>query len=95
VHRIYAGSARRAFTAPGAGGLVVAHRGCHGGRVRDNTIAAFARARRGGAYGVELDVQFTRDGRAVVLHDADGGRVFGDAALRPGELPFAALREKC
>lgn len=97
VNRIYAGIPRRAVAAaPAPGELVVAHRGCHdGGRVRENTVAAFARAQQGGAFGVELDVQFTRDGRAVVLHDADGGRVFGDADLRPAELPFAALREQC
>jgi len=49
--------------------LVLAHRGAC--RVaRENTIEAFAAARRIGADGVELDVHRSADGELVVHHDA-------------------------
>ncbi len=49
---------------------IFAHRGCHGvPGPRENTIAAFAEARRLGADGVELDVRATRDGALAVHHD--------------------------
>jgi glycerophosphoryl diester phosphodiesterase len=47
---------------------VFAHRGCTEGFV-ENTIDAFARARRLGADGVELDVHLTGDGALAVHHD--------------------------
>jgi glycerophosphoryl diester phosphodiesterase len=48
---------------------VFAHRGCTEG-FTENTIAAFAEARRLGADGVELDVRLTADGALAVHHDA-------------------------
>ena len=45
-----------------------AHRGLHGGEIPENSLAAFRAAREKGA-GVELDVQFTKDGKLVVFHD--------------------------
>lgn len=52
--------------------LVLAHRGYTGvgGAVRENTVDAFAAARRHGADGVELDVRLSADGALVVHHDA-------------------------
>jgi glycerophosphoryl diester phosphodiesterase len=47
---------------------VIAHRGASGTRP-ENTLAAFRRAVELGAPMIELDVQRTRDGRAVVIHD--------------------------
>jgi glycerophosphoryl diester phosphodiesterase len=47
---------------------VIAHRGASGTRP-ENTLAAFRRARELGAHMIELDVQLTRDGEVVVLHD--------------------------
>ena len=47
---------------------VFAHRGCTDGFV-ENTIDAFAQARRLGADGVELDVHLTGDGALAVHHD--------------------------
>jgi glycerophosphoryl diester phosphodiesterase len=38
--------------------------------VRENTLEAFARARRLGADGIELDVRLTVDGALAVHHDA-------------------------
>lgn len=49
--------------------LVLAHRG-YTGSATENTLAAFADARRLGADGVELDVRRSADGALVVHHDA-------------------------
>ena len=43
----------------------------------ENSMAAFAAACEAG-YGIELDIQLSRDGEVVVVHDADLGRVAGD-----------------
>jgi glycerophosphoryl diester phosphodiesterase len=48
---------------------VWAHRGCTEG-FTENTVEAFAEARRRGADGVELDVRLTADGALAVHHDA-------------------------
>lgn len=48
--------------------LVIAHRGDSAHRP-ENTLASFAGALEAGASLVELDVQLTRDGHVVVLHD--------------------------
>jgi glycerophosphoryl diester phosphodiesterase len=48
---------------------VFAHRGCTEGFL-ENTVEAFAEARRRGADGVELDVRLTADGALAVHHDA-------------------------
>ena len=50
---------------------VFAHRGCTEGGLRENTVEAFAEARRLGADGVELDVRLTKDGALAVHHDAE------------------------
>lgn len=46
-----------------------AHRGLHGSDVIENSRAAFSAAISGG-YGIELDVQASREGEAFVFHDA-------------------------
>ncbi len=48
--------------------LILAHRGASGERP-ENTLAAFARAMEVGAHGVEFDVQLTKDGAPIVIHD--------------------------
>ena len=48
--------------------VVIAHRGASGTRP-ENTLCAFRRAAELGAPMVELDVQLTRDGEVVVIHD--------------------------
>jgi glycerophosphoryl diester phosphodiesterase len=48
--------------------LVIAHRGDSAHRP-ENTLASFAGALEVGAQLVELDVQLTADGQAIVLHD--------------------------
>jgi glycerophosphoryl diester phosphodiesterase len=47
---------------------VIAHRGASG-TAPENTLVAFRRAAACGADMVELDVQLTRDGEVVVVHD--------------------------
>ncbi len=48
--------------------LVIAHRGDSAHRP-ENTLAAFAGALELGVSAIELDVQLTRDGHVVVIHD--------------------------
>lgn len=79
---------------PDAAGLIdrlYAHRGLHDGNqtVPENSLAAFARAVEAG-YGIELDVQLTGDGRAVVHHDADTLRVCGESRVIR-RTPYAEL----
>ncbi len=50
---------------------VFAHRGCSERGIVENTLDAFAEARRIGADGVELDVRLTADGALAVHHDAE------------------------
>jgi glycerophosphoryl diester phosphodiesterase len=50
--------------------LVLGHRGASAAR-RENTLAAFAKAREMGADGVELDVRRTADAELVVHHDPE------------------------
>src|SRR6266513_2566647 len=49
--------------------LIIAHRG-DSTHVAENTLAAFAAALEVGADLVEFDVQLTKDGHVVVIHDA-------------------------
>ena len=45
-----------------------AHRGLHGDGVPENSLEAFELACKSG-YGIELDVQLSRDGEVMVFHD--------------------------
>lgn len=47
---------------------VYAHRG-FSGRFPENTMLAFREAAKTGCHGIELDVQLTRDGQVVIIHD--------------------------
>lgn len=57
-------------------GGVYAHRGVHGAGVEENSTGAFALAIERGL-GIECDVRLSRDGRAVVFHDATLERLTG------------------
>ncbi len=65
---------------------VYAHRGCTEG-FTENTLDAFAEARRLGADGVELDVRLTADGALAVHHDAEIPGLGVIAALGVADLP--------
>lgn len=68
-----------------------AHRGLHtpDKSVPENSLAAFERAAAAG-YGMELDVQLSKDGEVVVFHDDDLKRVCGVDA-RVDELTYSEL----
>lgn len=53
---------------------IFAHRGASG-YAPENTILAFTLAHEQGADGIELDVQMTKDGEVVVIHDETIDRV--------------------
>ncbi len=53
-----------------------AHRGLHGGGVPENSLEAFELACRSG-YGIELDIQLSRDGEIMVFHDYTLTRMTG------------------
>jgi glycerophosphoryl diester phosphodiesterase len=57
--------------------LVVAHRGA-AGAAPENTLASIRRAIADGADWVEIDVQETRDGQVVVVHDSDFMKLSGN-----------------
>jgi glycerophosphoryl diester phosphodiesterase len=64
--------------------IILGHRGGRGdGWPAENSLAAFARARREGADGVELDVRLSEDGQVVVLHDPTLARISSGADRRP------------
>ena len=65
---------------------VYAHRGCTEG-FTENTVDAFAEARRLGADGVELDVRLTADGALAVHHDAEIPGLGAIAELGVADLP--------
>lgn len=48
--------------------LVYAHRGASG-QYPENTLEAFQAAKKKRAYGIELDVQLSKDDKLVVIHD--------------------------
>ncbi len=72
--------------------VLYAHRGLHdnSGDAPENTLAAFGRAVMAG-YGIECDVQLTKDGVPVVFHDFTLARC---ARYPKGEIPEDAVRNE-
>lgn len=70
------------------GALPFAHRGLHGGRVIENSGGAVAAAVAGG-FGIEIDVQLSLDGEAMVFHDYELDRL---TASRGTVAALAAAR---
>jgi glycerophosphoryl diester phosphodiesterase len=60
--------------------LILAHRG-YAAEYPENTMLAFKEAEKAGADGLELDVQMTRDGELVVIHDEKVDRTTGGTGL--------------
>lgn len=87
---------------PGLAELIArpfAHRGLHGGGRLENSRAAFTAAIDRG-FGIELDVQASRDGEAMVFHDyeldrltTETGRLAARAATELGRVPLRAADE--
>ena len=76
-----------------------AHRGLHGGGRLENSRAAFAAAIDRG-FGIELDVQASLDGEAMVFHDyeldrltPEKGRVAARTAAELGGIPLRSTTE--
>jgi glycerophosphoryl diester phosphodiesterase len=69
-----------------------AHRGLWGGKVPENSLAAFRAAAAAGV-GCELDVRLTKDGELVVFHDTTLERMCGED-IRIDALTYAELRER-
>lgn len=68
-----------------------AHRGLHGNSHPENSLSAFSCAVENG-YGIELDVQLSKDGVAMVFHDRTLKRVCG-VSRRLESLTFDELSE--
>jgi glycerophosphoryl diester phosphodiesterase len=66
-----------------------AHRGLHGRGIVENSPSAF-RAAIDAGHGIELDVQVSADGEAIVFHDYDLKRLAG-ADGKLADLPAAAI----
>jgi glycerophosphoryl diester phosphodiesterase len=77
------------------GAVPFAHRGLHGGALVENSGSAIAAAVEQG-FGVELDVQLSHDGEAMVFHDYELDRLTAGtgpvAALPAAELQAIPLR---
>jgi len=56
--------------------LIIAHRGLHA-RLPENSLGAFRAAASAGIKWVELDIQQSRDGQPVIIHDKTVDRVTG------------------
>lgn len=70
------GARKNAEPSPANGPLIIGHRGASA-HAPENTHAAFARAFREGADGIEFDVRLARDGVPIVYHDATLERTAG------------------
>ncbi|KAI0219559.1 hypothetical protein LSAT2_028913 [Lamellibrachia satsuma] len=70
---------------------VIAHRG-GGHDAPENTLAAFREAKKNGADGVEFDMDFTRDGIAVLLHDQSVNRTTSGSG-KLSHMTFAEVRQ--
>jgi glycerophosphoryl diester phosphodiesterase len=70
--------------------LIIAHRG-DSAHVPENTLASFAAALEVGADLVEFDVQLTKDGAVIVIHDATVNRTT-DGRGRVPDMTLAQIR---
>ena len=73
-----------------AGPQIIAHRG-DSAHAPENTLSAFQRAVQSGAGWLEMDVQRTKDGRLVVVHDATVDRTT-DGSGRVADLTFDEIQ---
>lgn len=71
--------------------LIIAHRG-FSSAFPENTMKAFKEAERAGANGLELDVQMSKDGELVVIHDENLDRTTGGKGY-VRDLTAAELRK--
>lgn len=74
-------------------GVYYAHRGLfdNDAEIPENSMKAFERAVAGG-YGIELDVQLTKDGIPIIFHDFTLERMCGVSG-KPENMTYAQLQE--
>lgn len=71
---------------------IISHRGEHfNTAAKENTLTAFEQAAAAGLWGIELDLQWTRDLVPVVAHDPDLKRVYGHPGVI-ADLSWKGLR---
>lgn len=84
------GLRRYSRPATGAAPKVISHRGAWDrAECFENSMRSFEKARGLGAFGIEFDVHFTKDGVPVVHHDCALDRIF----KHPGVLEHMTLKE--
>jgi glycerophosphoryl diester phosphodiesterase len=78
-----------------------AHRGLWGGEIPENSLAAFKAAADAG-FGIELDVQLSKDGVVMVFHDYTldrmcgvTGKVAERTAAELGNIPLNGVENEC
>jgi glycerophosphoryl diester phosphodiesterase len=79
---------------PAANPQLIAHRGVHGGQsvqFPENSVAAFQNAVDLGVDWLEMDVQMTRDGHLVVIHDVTVDRTTNGSG-RVADLTLAEIQ---
>ena len=81
---------RQRFLNPNGPVMVVAHRACWT-TTAENSLAAIAECRRLGVDMVELDVQRTRDGHLVLMHDTTVDRTTNGSG-RVSDLTLAQIK---
>ena len=76
---------------------LISHRGCHdnGVTIHENTIDAFDVALQAGIWGIEFDIQWTRDGIPVVIHDPNTARLPGEVSVEVGQVDLKELQSFC
>jgi glycerophosphoryl diester phosphodiesterase len=70
---------------------IIAHRG-YSAQFAENTMNSFIEAEKAGADGIELDVQLTKDGEIVVIHDEKVDRTTSGKGFVKGFL-FKEIRK--
>jgi glycerophosphoryl diester phosphodiesterase len=74
------------------GQLIIAHRGASHD-APENTLSSYKLGYKQNADGCELDFHSTKDGKVVIMHDFDTGRVTGGDTNVIGKTTFAKLRK--
>lgn len=71
--------------------MIIAHRG---GPINnpENTMAAFTQAIKDGVDGIEFDIQMSKDGQLIVIHDATVDRTTNGTGS-VGALPYSIIRK--
>ncbi|MAX67850.1 MAG: glycerophosphodiester phosphodiesterase [Halobacteriovoraceae bacterium] len=72
---------------------IVAHRGWHEKKIKENTLESFQMAFEKGLYGIEFDVRWTKDLVPVIHHDVSLQRVW-DENIQLEDITYDELRKR-